>query len=58
MIANISLWGLQEWAKKKEDSKGIFDVKKDLQDPGGQANVKLRVPFASSKVLTLRQLSS
>ena len=33
--------------------KGFF-----LKDPRGRANVKLRLPFASSKVLTLRQLNS
>ena len=42
----------------KEFSKGFSYVKEDLQDPGHEANVKLRLPLASSKVVTLRQPSS
>ena len=41
----------------KKFLKGLFYVK-DLQDPGGPATVKLRLPFASSKVFTMRQLRS
>ena len=55
MTANIYLgWGIEI----RKFPKGFLYIRGDLQDPGGQANVKLRLPFALSKVLTSRQLSS
>ena len=54
MIANTCLGGLEI----KEVSKGISIVKVDLQDLGGGEGVRLGLPFALSKVLTSRQLSS
>jgi len=38
--------------------RNFYMLKETLQDPGGQDNVKLRLPFARSKILTSRQLSS
>ena len=49
------IWGIEV----EEVSKGTFlCVKVDFQDPGGQDNVKLRLPFALRKVSSLRQLTS
>lgn len=53
---SVNIYG--GWGTDKGSFKRDFYVKGDLQDPGGQAYVKLRLPFASSEVLTLRQLSS
>ena len=58
MIANMYLAGRGGAVGRDKGSFQRDFYVRDLQGPGGQADVKLRLPFASSKVLASRQLSS